>query len=93
MQVPMSAVSQAVEALIRSGSRRAVKYLDPKTVVSVCRRSKYSTRDFRSDFVLKIGRPNYLERKFIKLCKAAGESFPVRKVQLQPWPVRRTNVL
>ncbi len=90
MKVPMNAVSQTVEALIRSGSYRAVKYLDPHTVVSVCRRGKHSKRDTRSDFILKIGVPNYLERKFVKLCKAAGEPFPVRKVQLQPWPVRRS---
>ena len=89
MQVSMNAVSQTVEALIRTNSYRAVKYLDEKTVVSACRKHKPSKRDTSSDFVLKIGRPNYLERRFVRLCKAAGEPFPVRKVQLQPWPVKR----
>ena len=89
MQIPMNAISDTVEALLRTDAKRAVKYLDAKTVVSVCRRFKHKSRNTRSDFVLKIGAPNYLERKFIKACKAAGEPFPVRKIQLQPWPKKR----
>ena len=89
MKIPMNAVSNTVEALIRSGEYRAVKYFDAKTVVSVCRPYKHKARDTRSDFVLKIGAPNYLERKFIVLCKAAGEPFPVKKIQIQAWPVKR----
>ena len=28
-----------------------------------------------------VGKPNYRERKFIALCKEAGEPFPVKKTQ------------
>jgi len=83
------AVSLAVKALLESDAKRAVYYIEPKKVVSVCRRFKASKRATRDDFVLKIGKPNYLERLFVKDCVKAGEPFPVKKVQLQPWPVKR----
>jgi len=39
--------------------------------------------------VLTIGRPNYAEREFIKLCKKAGEPFPVKKMQLKFYPKKK----
>jgi hypothetical protein len=83
------AVQKVVSALLANGSKKATLYLDSKTVVSACRRFKRPTRYNYEDFVLKIGRPNYLERQFLRTCKAAGEPLPVRKVQLKPWPVKR----
>jgi hypothetical protein len=83
------AVSIAIKALLSSDAKRAVYYVSPKEVVSVCRRFKASKRATRDDFVLKIGAPNYLERFFVKACVKAEEPFPVKKVQLQPWPVKR----
>lgn len=72
-------------------SRKATVYLSPKLVVSVCWRNKLHThkRSSRQEFVVKIGAPNYLERHFIAACKKAGEPFPVRKAQIQPWPRKR----
>ncbi len=70
-------------------ARKATVYLDEKTVVSVCRRFKFSRRNTRDDFVLKIGAPNFEERGFIRRCKQAGEPLPVCKVQLKFWPVKK----
>jgi len=83
------AANKAISALLNSTAKRAVYYISPKEVVSVCRRFKPTKRATYNDFVMKFGAPNYLERAFIKLCKKAGEPFPVKKVQLQPWPVKR----
>lgn len=84
------AVKKALGA-IGTSSRKATVYLSPKLVVSVCWRHKTHTyaRSSRQEFVVKIGAPNYKEVRFIAACKAAGEPFPVKKVQLQPWPVKR----
>ena len=71
------------------GYRKATVYVSERHVVSVCHRLKPRSRDSRGEFVLKIGRPNFREALFIKQCKIAGVPFPVRKVQLQPWPVKR----
>ena len=32
---------------------------------------------------LTIGKPNYAEREFIKLCKKSGEKLPLKKIQLK----------
>lgn len=41
------------------------------------------------EFVLKIGKPNYLERDFVKMCKKAGEPLPVKKVQIKHYPKKK----
>lgn len=83
------AANKAILALLGSDAKRAVVYISPKEVVSVCRRFKPRTRDTRSDFVMKFGAPNVKEALFAKLALRAGEPFPIKKVQLQPWPVKR----
>ena len=83
------AANKAILVLLASDAKRAVYYISPKEVVSVCRRFKPTKRATHNDFVMKFGAPNYLERAFIKLCEKAGEPFPVKQVQLQPWPVKR----
>jgi hypothetical protein len=85
-----AAVAKCIRAMAPDVKKTTV-YLDEKTVVSVCRRFKYTVRSLSRDFVLKIGRPNYVEREFIKRCKKAGEPLPVRKVQLKFWPVKRKS--
>jgi hypothetical protein len=88
MKIPMRAVSQVVETLIRTGARKATKYLAKDTVVRAARR-RYRGRGLDSRYViLTLGRPNYEERAFIRTCRKAGESFPVKKIQLrfQPRP-------
>jgi hypothetical protein len=83
------AAQKAITAILASRAKRATVYLSEKEVVSVCCRFKWRSHARRSDFVLKIGQPNYLERRFIHACKAAREPLPVRKVQLRDWPVKR----
>lgn len=86
----LKAVAKVVD-LAGPEVRKATLYLSPKLVVSVCWRNKAMTskRSTRQEYVLKIGAPNYLEVRFIDACKKAGEPFPVKKVQVQPWPKPR----
>ena len=72
--------------------RKATVYLTPNLVVSLCRRHKYHKRNTREDMVVKIGVPNYLERAFIAKCRAAGEPFPIKKVQLKSWPATKKAI-
>lgn len=71
--------------------RSAVKYMSPKEVVKATLRFKPSKRVTRSEVVLTIGRPNYAERKFVKLCQKAGEPFPFKKVQLKLYPAKKAK--
>ena len=83
------ALAKATSALLAGDAKKATVYVGPKLVVSICRRFKPKSRDSRQDYVVKIGRPNYRETPFIAACVAAGEPFPVKKVQLRPWPKKR----
>lgn len=79
----MKWVSDCVEMLLRAEAKRATKYVSENQVISVQRKSynnKIDKRDKTIDLVMKIGRPNFAERKFIKMCKKAGEPFPVRNI-------------
>jgi hypothetical protein len=76
---------KVINALILNGARRATKYVSEKHVITAsrkCWKGKINKRD-NIEIVLKIGRPNFAEREFIKKCKKVKEPFPVKKVQLK----------
>jgi hypothetical protein len=81
----MRHVNSLIATILRTpGERKATKYLSPKDVVTVALRryrGRVSTKG-TNEFVVKIGRPNYRERLFVKACRKAGEPFPMRKVQI-----------
>lgn len=81
----MSYYDTLVMMVLSRGYRRATKYLSPTQVITCCARWKPSRRARSTELVIKIGRPNYAEREFIKACQKAGEPFPVRKIQLKSW--------
>ena len=90
MKFNANGVEKVIAALLNSGARRATKYLQPGVVISACRPcydgKLGSKRDTRATIVVKLGRPNYEERKFIRACLKAGEPFPVKKIQLKSPP-------
>ena len=71
------------------GVRRATVYLSSDLVVKFSRLRPRSLRDRSETLVFTVGKPNYRERLFVKMCVKAGEPFPVKKVQLTPWPKKR----
>jgi len=78
--------AQVIRVVGETGAHRGTKYLSPTSVVTVTQRLDALGRvPVKGNFVMvvKIGKPNYLERQFIKACQKAGEPFPVRKVQLR----------
>jgi len=74
-----------VDELLESGAYRVTRYLSPKLVVRATRIG--GKHGFRKngrepiDLRVKIGAPNYLERRFVKACLKAREPFPVKKDQ------------
>lgn len=89
-KVSRTSILNAVEAVLSFPNvRSAVVVQHPRLTVKLTRRFKYDGRNSRHDFVLTIGAPNYREREFIKQCQKAGEPFPVRKVQLKFYPVKK----
>jgi hypothetical protein len=77
--------SELAECILVGGAYKATKYLGEKLTIKATRK-RYGGKHSRgraADIVFTVGKPNYEEREFIKLCKKAGESFPVKKIQLK----------
>ncbi len=86
----MKHIEAVVMALLNSEARRATKFVSPTEVIRAHRITfggKLDRRNKAIDIRLKIGKPNFHERKFIKDCIKAGESFPVRKILLSRFRV------
>jgi hypothetical protein len=62
--------------------RKATLYLSPTQTIKISRQHR-DRRSERHTYLLTVGEPNYLEKRFIASCKKAGEKFPVRKIQLK----------
>jgi len=45
-----------------------------------------------STLLVTIGKPNYLERKFVRECQKAGEPFPIKRIQLKGYPAKKPPV-
>jgi len=82
-------VARAFNALNRRHDiRKATIYLSPKLTIKITRQR----RDRRSNhhtYLLTVGAPNFVERRFIESCRKAGEKFPVKKTQLQFYPKKK----
>lgn len=81
--------NKVIDCILNDQSvNKATKYVSPKLIVRAVRKTyKVNGRKARKgenvEIHLTIGRPNYIEREFIKLCKEASEPFPVKMVQLK----------
>ena len=67
------------------GHRKAVAYIAPDHAIKVTRMHKPNKRERGQSAVLTSGKPNFAERKFIKLCQKSGQKFPIRDVQVTPY--------
>jgi len=83
-------IGRLVETMIEDVAlRRATIYRSAKFTLKLSRQRRNDRRDRSETMLFTYGNPNYRERRFIKKCLAAGEPFPVKKVQLQYWPTKR----
>ena len=78
-------VAQVVNALLKTGARKATKYVSKNLTVKASRRHKASREVKRVEVLVTFGEPNFAEREFLKACRRAGEALPVKKIQLRQW--------
>jgi len=71
--------------VLEGGYKRATKYVSEKLTIKATCRCKKGTMEA----VLTVGKPNYAERQFIKLAKKAGGPFPIKKIQLKAWALKK----
>ena len=89
--------NEVVEAILQ-GAIKATKYISPKEIVRAVRKTYKSQnrKPHKGDSVeisLTIGRPNYLERQFIKDCQKAGEPFPVKRIQIKVYDNKTKHIV
>jgi hypothetical protein len=72
-------------------AKKATKYISDN-VVAKATRKVYGKKivgwglQLPIEMVVTVGRPNYAEREFVKMCKKANVPFPVKRVQLKFGP-------
>lgn len=94
MRFPTNGIETVVNALIANAAYKATKYISPSEVITATRvvyGGRIDGRDSRVDIRVKIGKPNFNERQFIKAALAASEPFPVHRVQIKALPKKRAK--
>lgn len=66
--------------------RRATKFISPTLTVKATRQHRNDGQSPQATVLVTIGKPNFVERRFIRQCQLAGEKFPVKKIQVKDWP-------
>lgn len=86
--------NEVIEAIIGGeGVVKATKYLNPKLVVRATRTlygKRLPAKNQNIEITLTIGRPNYVEREFVKACLKAGEPFPVKRTIIKFYNSKRS---
>jgi hypothetical protein len=76
---------QVFKAILQDKVIKATKYISPSLVIRLTRRTygKKINNQGNVEISMTIGKPNFLEREFVKACVKAKEPFPVKMVQLK----------
>ena len=91
MTIPKAETGRVLDTLIATGARRATSYLDENTIVRATAQRRPDKRSRSQTYLLTIGKPAFLDRRFIRMAKKAGEPFPIKKVQLKFWPEKKSK--
>jgi hypothetical protein len=71
------------EILLEGGAKKVTKFFSPHEVVKATLQGRRDKRTHQQTILFTFGRPNYEERRFIKLAQRAREPFPIKKYQLK----------
>lgn len=84
-------VAQVIDTLLRTGAHRATKYIDKNLTVKATKKNFSGKRPSKGllELAVTIGRPNFAERRYIEKLLQVGEPFPVKKIQVKPWPTKK----
>ena len=86
MKITRQSISELAEIILEGKAIKATKYFSDKLIVRASRRT-YGGKIVKgnTEILFTIGKPNYREREFIKLCKRAKVPFPLKAIQVK-WP-------
>lgn len=88
--IPEAKIGETISSVLAIPNvRRATAYLSDKFTIKATAQRKIGKADKSTTILVTVGAPNFVERRFIRLCKKAGVCFPLRQVQLQFWPKKK----
>ena len=78
-------IAKMINLLLGSDAIRTTKYFSDKLVFRVKRKlyRKRISKQGDVELIVKIGKPNYKERQYIKACRKAKMFFPLQKLQIK----------
>ena len=84
-KLPVCHFDKVILALLLNNAVKATEYVNPTLICRATRKRSGKKIDHRHniEIILTVGKPNYVERDFIRKCKKAGEPFPLKKIQLK----------
>jgi len=84
-------IQQVCEAVMGNKVVKATKYISPKLIVRAVRKQFHKRiQKGNIEIYLTIGKPNWAEREFVKLCQKAKEPFPLKNIQLKLYnPIKK----
>ena len=86
----MKKLGEAVgDVLTGKNIRRATAYISPTLTIKATAQRKQDGRDKSATCLVTVGKPNFVERRFIGVCKKAGMAFPLRQIQWKFWPKKK----
>jgi hypothetical protein len=82
-------IGECVSDVLGMNLRRATAYISPKLTIKATAQRRYRKNEKSATLLVTIGSPNFIERRFIKVCQKAGMCFPLKQVQWKHWPKRK----
>ncbi len=77
------------DVLTVKNCRRATAFLSERKTVKATAQRKMDKRARSATILVTVGAPNFLERRFIRICKKAGMAFPLNQIQWKFWPKKK----
>jgi hypothetical protein len=85
----MRRLGEAVGDVLCGSARRATAYISPTLTIKATAQRRQDGRDKSATALVTIGKPNFVERRFIRVCQKAGMAFPLRQIQWKDWPKKK----
>jgi hypothetical protein len=82
----MHKLGMCVGDVLGNNVRRATAYISPKLTIKVTAQRRADKRSRTVTALVTVGAPNFIERRFIRVCQKAGMAFPLQQIQWKLWP-------
>lgn len=84
--IPERQIAEAISCVLCVPNvRRGTAFLAENFTVKATAQRRIGKADKSATLLVTVGRPNFLERRFIRLCQKAGMVFPLKQIQLKFW--------